>query len=297
MKKFIVLSFYFLIFVLVTNAAHAQSVYFNDTKPDTMVVGNNAYYELAINKTYGGFFYIKDKTTGENVSLGSPFGSMLWGVQYTDGTNLWSTSYPNLMSYEWNYQTKTLTLQYTPNQNELKPVSVSVSLTASESNYFDMKMFVSNNSGNIVKTINFPLELLFAFNGTSKAFVPCDYPGMILESSFFSQKRSFNQKYPGNMRADFVGLQIKNSNFSMYTLRDGLPVRSTWIGLNNDSKYTENTYSLRHDYQEWLLSGKSWSSPVTRLRITPTIIETVKILSQYFLSLKTPIKIMKKTKR
>jgi hypothetical protein len=277
MRYFLLTPVLIVLICLVTLSAEAQ-VYFDDSSPDTIFLGNSSFYEIGINKSYGGILFIKNSATGENISLGSPFGVMLWGIGLNDGNSIWSNSPQNLFSYEWENNTKTLTMRYTQSLAESQKIPVTVTIQVSDESFFDMKMNAVNNSGNIINSIGFPYELLFQFEKDDKAALPYDYPGVMLESTFFSQKRSYNSSYPGVMHSDIVAFQKQNSNFAIYTLRDGLPVRHTWIGLtyNNDLNYPENTYNFHHDYPVWLKNGNSWSSPVTRVRISQSIIESAK---------------------
>ena len=255
-----------------------QSVYFDDSKGDTIILGNHSYYEIGIDKFYGGIRYIKNKLTGENVTTGSPYGIMLWGVALNDGSNVWSTSPQNKMSYEWISDSSTLLLKYIPTPDDSVNMTVIVKIDVFNDPWFDMGMSVINNMNTECIRVSFPLELGFSYGKNDEAVLACDYPGMKLNSTFFSEKRSFTDSYPGSFHADFVTLNIKNNNISLYTLRDGLPVNFTWLGLtyNQSSVNDENIYWFRHEYSVWIKDGNSWTTPVTRISLSNSIIESVK---------------------
>jgi hypothetical protein len=51
--------------------ATANDVYFDDSDPDLMVLGNGTSYEIGFRKSNGAIASITDKATGQQVSLGS----------------------------------------------------------------------------------------------------------------------------------------------------------------------------------------------------------------------------------
>jgi hypothetical protein len=63
----------------------AGTIYFNDSAADVMVLGNSAYYEIGLRKSNGAIAYIKDKSTGQNVTPGSRY-ECLWGTVFPKGT-------------------------------------------------------------------------------------------------------------------------------------------------------------------------------------------------------------------
>ncbi len=66
-------------------------------------------------------------------------------------------------------------------------MTVTVSIKLSESNYFDMQIFVTNSWGNTIKMIGFPNDLLFFFNTNDRALLACEYPGIIINSDFLKR--------------------------------------------------------------------------------------------------------------
>ena len=51
--------------------AYAKTIYFDDSDPDIMVLGNAAYYEIGFRKSNGSIAYVIDKSTDEYITLGS----------------------------------------------------------------------------------------------------------------------------------------------------------------------------------------------------------------------------------
>jgi hypothetical protein len=112
-----------------------QSIYFDDSGANIMVLGNN-YYEIGFRKSNGGIAYIIDKSTGQHVSEGSRY-ECLWGAVFYDA----STSYiggcnyntaGRVFSYSWSSSSQRLTFNYNPNPSESQAVTATVTIQASE---------------------------------------------------------------------------------------------------------------------------------------------------------------------
>src|SRR5215210_3554724 len=93
------------------SSTQAQTLYFDEAKPDVMVIGNAAY-EVAFLKTNGAITYIMDKATKQHISEGSRF-KCLWGVTgafgYLGGCSYTNTG-ANRFQYRWSADTHTLEL-------------------------------------------------------------------------------------------------------------------------------------------------------------------------------------------
>ncbi len=65
--------------------AAPATIYFDDSAPDIMRLGNSLHYEIGLRKSNGAIAYIVDKTTGQQVTLGSRY-ECLWGAVFPSGT-------------------------------------------------------------------------------------------------------------------------------------------------------------------------------------------------------------------
>jgi hypothetical protein len=84
-----------LVFLLaLSHVLEAQGIYLNDSAPDIIVLGNRAYYEVGFRKSNGALAYIKDKSVGQNVSLGSR-NECLWGAVFHRGQLLDCALFPS----------------------------------------------------------------------------------------------------------------------------------------------------------------------------------------------------------
>jgi hypothetical protein len=207
-----------------TAATLAQTIYFDDTSADLIKLGNASFSEIGLRKTNGAIVHIIDKTTGQNLTLGSRY-EQLWGavfpgaaVNYVGGAS-YNPSGPNKFSYSWSEVNKILTLDYTPDPAATQKVSVAVTITASAVTHFDLQIHVQNSWGHTLDRVIFPSDWVFLEADIEEALLPL-LPGVILESTFFSQSRSYTTRYPGypGVFADYVSLQLRGGHLALYAL-------------------------------------------------------------------------------
>jgi len=108
-----------LFFVAISTNGLSRDIYFDDSGPDIIKVGNTSYYELGFRKVNGSFAYILDKSTNQEVCKGSRYEN-LWGT-YTPpgnpgyiGSSLYSATGDNLFTYSRDAESGELQLIYTP---------------------------------------------------------------------------------------------------------------------------------------------------------------------------------------
>ncbi len=251
-------------------------VYFNDSDPVIMKLGNNSFYEIGFRKTNGSIEYITDKTTGMDISLGSRDGN-LWSIKksYSDISYFGGANYDaiaaNQFSYAWDALTGTLIFSYTPDSFAVQSITASVIVNASVNAFFDLQLSLSNNYNDTLEIISFPSNLVFMENEMQKAYLPI-IPGIVLDASFFTQSRSFIMAYPGwpGVFADFIYQQLQGGSFAMYALFNSAPVSSLIFGYKNDYGYIPST-SYRHEFFAFVLDSANWTSPVMRIRISESI--------------------------
>jgi hypothetical protein len=97
----------------------AQTIYFDDSDPNHIKLGNDLFYEIGFRKTNGSIDYITDKSTGANITQGSRY-EHLWGTLFPDagwafqGGGNFSSSSADLFSYNWNAVDEKLEFSYIP---------------------------------------------------------------------------------------------------------------------------------------------------------------------------------------
>jgi len=270
---FVILELVSLYKLLLLNVALAQFIYFDDSASEIMKLGNASFYEISFHKTNGSISNITDKTTGQNITLGSRY-EQLWGavfpnasVNYVGGASYHASS-ANKFSYHWSEAKKILTLNYQPDPTSASKLTVAVTITASAQSYFDLQLNVQNSWGDTLERVLFPSDLVFREADIEEALLPI-LPGVILESSFFTQCRSYSTRYPGypGVFADYVSLKLKSGRFALYTLYDQRPVPIVDLGFVHDDAYMAQTTFFTHVFRIQLDDGKSWTSPIIRVRV------------------------------
>jgi len=271
-----------LILILNNPATFSQDIYFDDSGPDLIKVGNTSYYEAGFRKTNGSFAYIIDKATNQQVCKGSRW-EILWGTYTPDGnpgyigSSLYSNTSDNLFTYNWDDGSKTLQLVYTPDDTATDKITATVTVTFSNGNYFDLQMEMQNERPVGIELVIFPSGMVFLENEIADALLPV-MPGMLLKSSFFTEARSYSARYPGwpGVFSDFLSIRAGSGQFAMY----GLTTEETEIpivdlGFVHDDDYLPVSTYLKHDYITFVSPGSTWESTPVRIRIGETHMQSV----------------------
>lgn len=253
--------------------AAPTTIYFDDSAPDIMRLGNTAHYEIGLRKSNGAIAYITDKTTGQHVTLGSRY-ECLWGAVFPAGTPTYSggCSYsaagPNRFSYAWSASSHTLTLVYTPDPVAPQRVAARAELVASDGTSFDMTLHLENDWGYVLDYALFPSDTVFVESDIQEALLPI-LPGVALEPAFFAQNRSYTAKYPGypGMFADYVSVSSTKGKIAIYTLYDGERLRPVDLGFIHDEAYVPDSTYYYHSFGARVDNGGRWESPVVRVHL------------------------------
>lgn len=261
--------------------ARAEAIYFDDSDPDIMVLGNSSYYEIGFRKSNGAIAYITDKATGQHVTLGSRY-ECLWGAHFPDGTPgyvggcSYNAAWPNHFGYAWSAAPHTLTLNYTPDPAASQQVTAQVVVIASEGPWFDMRLQLQNNWGYILDYIVFPSDLVFIEADIEEALLPI-LPGVVFEAEFFDQDRSYAAKYPGypGLFADYVSVSSTKGQIAIYSLYEQGPIRPNIMGFIHDDAYISDSTFYHHNFGARISDGQAWMAPWVRIRISQSPLETI----------------------
>jgi hypothetical protein len=257
------------------------TIYFDDSDPDIMVVGNASYYEAGFRKSNGAIAYITDKATGQHVSLGSRY-ECLWGAvfpagapQYVGGCS-YNVASANQFTYAWSATAQTLTLNYIPDPAASQRVTAQVTMTATEDSSLDLHLQIQNNWGYALDYVLFPSDLVFAEPDIQEALLPI-LPGVALGSAFFDQHRSYAASYPGypGLFADYLSLSSTKGRMAVYSLYDGGPIHPVVIGFIHDDAYISQSTFAYHTFGARIADGDAWSSPTVRVRISEPAVEAI----------------------
>ncbi len=255
-----------------SSAAFAQTIYFDESNADRLLLGN-ATYEIALLKSNGGLIYLQDKVAGVNVTSGS-LGNALWQAVFSDATilggNDFASAGTDTFSYDWQSATSTLLLNYAPSAAKL---AVVVSLALSEDAFFDLQLTFTNQSGKTLVKMKFPQRLKIKGADIDEALFP-DKPGTILEPDFFSSilpsLGEYLMPHPPAV-ADYLAVEALSGNLSLYSIWTPGPIRQTELGFEQG---TGDTVLLVHDFDMWEIDGATWTSPAVRIRISQDFVAT-----------------------
>lgn len=244
----------------------ADGLYFDDSAPDIMILGNDRY-EIALSKWNGAIRSITDKATGQHVLDGS---DCVWGAVFYDQTTdyeggcLYGASANKRFAYAWNAASSQLTLTYTGDPGSSYRVNVQVVITASPQSWLDMQMTVDNRWRYELDDVIFPSHLKLARADLREALVPT-LPGVMLTEPFFNAGRSYIADYP-NLFADFLWASSTKGRLGLYSLYEGAQIKPVSIGYFSFTDHLE-TVLLDHSFHAKVPVGQTWRSPKVRLRV------------------------------
>lgn len=271
-----------ILFCSINNRSYAQTIYFNDSGPTIMILGNS-YWEIGLKKNNGGIKYITDKSTGQQITQGN-LNDCLWVVVFEYGTNpdyfescqFWDTG-ANRFSYQWSEGTHKLVLTYTPSVTLTKKVSATITITAHEFEYFDIQMTMINGWGRTTEDIKFPSDLIFQKSNIESALLPV-MPGIMLESDYFKQNdQNVEFRYPGwpGIFSDFLSVSTNLGSLAIYSKFSDGKLDPLKIGFVNENCGSNLFTCYTHNYTSKVRNGEIWTSPAIRIRITQNHIQAV----------------------
>ncbi len=260
-------------FAFAPTAGAANGLIFDDSG-DAIKITNN-YYEFAFNKSNGGITYIKDMSTGLNVSEGGN-GGYLW---YAAADSAWvGSTFGNLsFSYEWHPENgNQLVMHWAPNGADL---DVKVYAYFSEDKWMKMTALVQNDLGSDINRFGFPVELKVKANSINDALLPM-MPGAKLNSRFFREGKAYTAQYPGEMFADYVAVNSTNGKLAIFSEKQTVEpegqtkVQPAYIGFEPSPEDTTCT-RIFHDYKTSVKNKYFWQSPYVIMRVGENYQDTI----------------------
>ncbi len=254
-----------------------HSVVFDASGTDLIKL-SNPYYELGLSKNNGAIVYITDKATGQHITDGDRDGN-LWMVTFSDSilSSTYSPAGPSQFTYAWSSSARQLSLNYSPNLKNENHINVTVHIAATKGKGFDMQLEMQNNWGYPPSEIRFPADLIFNKADIKEALLPI-LPGVVLDPGFFIQGIRYETTYPGNPGtfADFMALSSARGSFALYSKAvDGKnQIVPAFFGFYFSPCVKEST-CLTHNYRATPLNKSTWMSPVVRIRVSETRLETI----------------------
>ena len=273
-----------------SNFSFCQTITFDDSDPELMVIDNGSAYEIAMFKNTGAFSYIKDKSTGLNLTVGYDLDG-LWNVLLANDTRIYSSVYrpeaPNRFEYSWDEIDHILTLSYIPDTTVENRVTATVTLSLSADEYFDIQLNIEYGGSDVIEKVEFPSVINMNLGEGDRVFFPVVYPGLMYGSEFFTSGGSTGYE------CDYISFLINEGNMSVYQLHDDTCIQTVEEHLHSDRQATHN-YNSTWRSLTWIEGGESWTSQVARIRIGQTSQETIQAFREdngfdSFLSLKSKL--------
>ena len=261
------------VFLLIPFVSFSQTITFDDSDPQIMVLNNGSSYEIAFYKLTGALVYIKDIPAGVELSHGVTYDD-LWWMDFTNGSHMKSSNYnhgePHDFSYLWVDSLKILSLLYTPDSLADIQVNATVSISVYDTNYFDMQIHVENKGDGIINNVLFPSNMNLSLNQGDGVYFPITYPGTMYGSDLFESKET------AEYECDFMSLQIGEGNMAVYQLYNDTCIQTVAMGIHDQSGLEiEENYLGSVRYYTWTTEGESWTSQVSRFRIGQTPLEAI----------------------
>lgn len=244
--------------------------FFDDSAPGSMRL-TNANAEIVFSKENGAIQAIIDRTSGENLIAGS-VGDNLWKIAFNYSMNESASSNfsqegTNRFQYEWAQEAGRLTFQYLPGEPQARAVKVSVTITSTKDDQFDLVMVLQNDWGYEAADIRFP-ALAFQTDNLSQALLPI-LPGVVLGEGFFARGQNYETTYPGypGVFADFAGLDLREGKLALFSTTGPESIVPVFFGFNFSNCQGAGTVCLTHSIRPRVKSGATWQSPTVHLRV------------------------------
>jgi hypothetical protein len=226
-----------------------------DAHASDRLVLTTPVYRLAIAKRNGKLLELVDRASGTSLLHGGS--GCLWSATRISGCST------RQVVYRWRAATATLTLRYdSPGFG-----TVVVSLTARPSSV-DLRLTLRNRS-RLRTTVRFPDGLVGDAAAVTAGYAPNVLPGVRLKPAFFSRVGNDVENYPSRWAfADYLALDVGSAHAALYSVSTG-PIRPVNLGFAHfaSGSCSGGTFCLVHEFQTWIRPGRTWTSPLVRLRV------------------------------
>jgi len=206
-------------------------------------------YEIGFSAENGSILYIYDREEGGLLYQGSRDDS-LWWAEMKDGSRAYASSFA--FRHRRSQDEKVLTMEYDG------PFQVTVTARLLNDHSFGMQASVRNSSGKIIKTFGFPGDLKVKAGDVYDGLLPL-IPGARLKKEFFTDQKTYVDRYPGKMFADYISVRTATGNMALYSKR-GQVFQMTDLGFDSRGS-KDGRVELVHNFKTWIEGEKTWISP------------------------------------
>lgn len=170
------------------------------------------------------------------------------------------------VTHRWKAKSSTLTLAAR---------SSTVTLRARPT-FFDLRLTLTNG-GETRPAVPFPAGLVGDVTGVGAGYAPNVLPGVRLKPAFFSRLGGNVETYPSRWAfADYLALDVGRAHVALYSVATGAirPVNLGFVHLPA-GRCAGGSFCVVHEFQTWIARGRSWVSPVVRVRVGGTAQQSI----------------------
>jgi hypothetical protein len=233
------------------------------TQPPGKLVVETPAYRVVLSAANGRILEVDDRR-GKKL-LGGAYGCLWWANPDHHATSATGCS----IRPKARWRGSTLTLTY--------GAKATVTLHAHPS-YFDLRLRLGA-TGAVRDAVRFPAGLAGDVRTAEAGYVPDVLPGLKLKPSFFATNTANStQLYPSRWAfADWLALDSNGGHVAVYTVNRGAiaPVQLGLLHLGGGRPCSGGTYCLFHEFQTWIEPGRTWTSPIVRVRVGETAEQTI----------------------
>ena len=111
-------------------------------------------------------------------------------------------------------------------------------------------------------------------------YAPTVLPGIRLKQPFFSRVGNDVQNYPSRWAfADYLALDFGGAHLSLYSVAPmPAPIHPVDLGFLHGkapAPCSDRSFCIVHEFETWITRGKTWTSPVVRIRIGQTAEQSI----------------------
>ncbi len=246
---------------------------FDDQTSGRLVITARAY-QLTLDRRNGRILGLIDRASGARVVHGA--NSCLWRAESQGAPSLkggcsFTPRGVRRFSYRWNRASATLALRYRD-----PALGAAVVTLRARPGFFDLRLAVVNR-GTVLNGVYLPGELLGDVGTVEAGFAPNVLPGVRLRPGFFTRVGSNLEIYPSRWAfADYLGLDAEGGHLSLYSVNSG-PIHPLVLGFvrHPSGRCSGPSFCIVHEFQTWIDTGESWTSPDVRIRIGQTAQQSI----------------------
>jgi hypothetical protein len=161
-----------------------------------------------------------------------------------------------------------LTLTYTDNPAAARRVNAVVTVNASATTYFDLRVTIDNKWNSAAGQVLLPSDLVHDANTVQAGYLPFQLPGVRVKPPYFTSKQNACCVYPGiDGFADYQALDILGGHLAIFTVNPAGPIQPVGLGFGDNTTVTPKTFFSHHAFQTSAPAGSAYASPVVRVAI------------------------------